>query len=92
MTHTTHFIIVGHMVMEHSDNKRGNLMLLTSWTILLISSKISFHVHHLKALTPAVEHWLERETASWSSKVDSMKDILKKKKKKKKTGPQRRLT
>ena len=25
MTHTTHFIIVGHMVMEHSDKMRGNL-------------------------------------------------------------------
>ena len=64
---------VGHMVKDHSDSKRGNLLLPLHGLLFLISSKESFHMHHLTDriphtmafFSPIVEHWLEREMARW---------------------------
>ena len=81
MTHSTHFILrfygIGHMVKDHSDSEKGNL-LLPHWLLFLINSKGSFictiphRIAHTTALvTPVMEHWLEREIAQW---VHPMKD------------------
>ena len=60
---------VGHMVKDHSDSERGNL-LPPQRVIFPISSKV-FYMHHptdgiihtTAFVTPVVEHWLEREIA-----------------------------
>ena len=60
---------VGHMVKDHSDSERGNL-LPPHGLLFPISSKGSFipyHMHHTTDriahttafVTPVVEHWLE---------------------------------
>ena len=79
-THSTHLQLygVGHMVKDHSDSERGNL-LPPHGLLFPISSKGSFiciipqnRITHTTAfVTPAVEHWLEREIAQW---VHPMKD------------------
>ena len=64
MTHSTHFIycyIASHMVKDHSDSERGNL-LPPHGLLFPISSKIT---HTTAFVTPVVEHWLEREIAQW---------------------------
>ena len=63
---------VRHMVKDHTDSERGNL-LPPHRLIFLISSKGSFYMHHptdrmthtTVFVTPVVEHWLEREIAQW---------------------------
>ena len=80
-THSTHFILwlygVGHMVKDHSDSERGNL-LPPHGLCFPISSKCSLIciipdriIHTMVFVTPAVEHWLEREITQW---VHPMKD------------------
>ena len=70
-----------HMVKDHSESERGNL-LPPHGLLFLISSKGSFiciipaetwvagptnRIAHITAfLTPVVEHWLEREIAQWT--------------------------
>ena len=56
---------VGHMVKDHSDSERGNL-LPPHGLLFPINSKGSFtdRITHTTAfVTPVVEHWLEREIA-----------------------------
>ena len=62
---------VTHMVKDHSDSERGNL-LPPHGLLFLISSKDYFtciipeRITHTTALaSPVVEHWLEREIAQW---------------------------
>ena len=70
-THSTHFYLqlyIGrHMVKDHSDSERGNL-LLTHGMLIPINSKSSFYKHHttdrtgqdtMTFVTPVVEHSLE---------------------------------
>ena len=66
-----------HMLKDHSDSERGNL-LLPHVLLFPINSKGSYMHHptdtpaHTTAfVTPVAEHWLEREIAQW---VHSMKD------------------
>ena len=62
---------VRHIVKDHSDGERGNL-LLPHGLIFPISSK-GFYMHHpidrikhtTAFVTPVVEHWMEREIAEW---------------------------
>ena len=60
------------MVKDHSDSKRGNL-LLPHVLLFSISSKGSFIcttdriAHTTASFTPVVEHWLEGEIAQWDS-------------------------
>ena len=68
---------VRHMVKDHSDSEKGNL-LPPHGLLFSINSKGSFictipdRITHTTAfVTPFVEHWLEREIAQW---VHSMKD------------------
>ena len=69
---------IGHMVKDHSDSERGNL-LPPHGLLFPISSKGSFIMHHpidrivhtTVFVTPVVEHWLEWEIAQW---VNPMKD------------------
>ena len=68
---------VRHMVKNHSDSERGNL-LPPHGLLFPISSKGYFtrtildRIAHTTAfVTPVVEHWLEREIAQW---VHPMKD------------------
>ena len=64
---------VRHMVKDHSDSEKGNL-LPPHRLLLSINSKGSFicTIPHTTAfVTPVVEHWLEREIAQW---VHPMKD------------------
>ena len=80
--HSTHFILrlygVGHMVKDHSDSERGNL-LPPHGLLFLINSKGFFYMHHptdrivhtTAFVTPVVKRWLEREIAQW---VHPMKD------------------
>ena len=65
---------VRHMVKDHSDSEKGNLLPPLS----PINSKGSFictipdRIAHTTAfVTPVMEHWLEREIAQW---VHPMKD------------------
>ena len=65
-----------HMVKDHSDSERGNL-LLPHGLLFLISSKCSLLCiiqqtknTHTMAFTPVVEHWLEREIAQ--CRIDPM--------------------
>ena len=61
---------VSHMVKDHSDSERGNL-LPPHGLLFLINSNGFFYMHHpphriahtTAFVTPVVEHWLERETA-----------------------------
>ena len=74
-THSTHFILrlygVGHMVKDHSDSERGNL-LPPHGLLFPIKHKGSFicTIPHSRG-APVVEHWLEREITQW---VHPMKD------------------
>ena len=68
---------VTHMVKDHSDSERGNLLPLHG-LLFPISSKGSFiciipdrMAHTTAFVTPVMEHWLEREMAQW---VHPMKD------------------
>ena len=68
---------IRHMVKDHSDSEKGNL-LPPHRLLLSINSKGSFictipdRITHTTAfVTPVVEHWLEREIAQW---VHPMKD------------------
>ena len=59
---------VRHMVKDHSDSEKGNL-LPPHRLLFPISSNSSFYMHHptdriahtMAFVTPVVEHWLERE-------------------------------
>ena len=62
---------VRHMVKDHSDSEKENL-LPPHRLLLSINSKGSFictipdRITHITAfVTPVVEHWLEREIAQW---------------------------
>ena len=56
-----------HMVKDHSDSERGNL--LPPHGLLFPTSSKVFYMHHptdrithtTSSVTPVVEHWLERE-------------------------------
>ena len=54
------------MVKDHSDNERGNLLLLLHGLLFLISSKGSFIcptdmiAHTTAFVTPVMEDWLEK--------------------------------
>ena len=68
---------VGHMVKDHSDSEKGNL-LPPHRLLFPINSKGSFIstipdriAHTTTFVTPVVEHWLEREIVQW---VHPMKD------------------
>ena len=64
---------VGHMVKDHSDSERGNLLPLHG-LLFPIDSNCTIPdmiAHTTTFVTPVVEHWLERETAQW---VHPMKD------------------
>ena len=68
---------VRHMVKDHSDSEKGNL-LPPHRLLFPINSKGSFictipdRIAHTTAfITPVLEHWLEREIAQW---VHPMKD------------------
>ena len=54
------------MVKDHSNSKRGNL-LVPYGLLFPISSNGSFIgiIHRQDAVTPVMEHWLEREIAQW---------------------------
>ena len=72
-THSTHFILrlygVGHMVKDHSDSERGNLLPphgLDNERGNLLLPQMLFYMHHPTAfVTPNVWHWLEREIAQY---------------------------
>ena len=53
-THSTHFIFqlygIGHVVNDHSDNKRGNLQLQLKFT-LFESQQGIFYMHHPTDIT-----------------------------------------
>ena len=80
MRHSTHFILqlygVGHMVKNHSDSERGNL-LPPHGLLFPINSKGSFictipqTAHTTAFVIPVMEHRLEREIVQW---VHLMKD------------------
>ena len=88
MTHSTHFILwlydVGHMVKDHSDSERGNL-LPPHGLLFPINSKDSFictiptdRIAYTTAfVTPVVEHWLEQEIdKGYRDKVVYVQSIL----------------
>ena len=63
---------VGHMVKDHSDSERGNLLSPLHVLLFTISSKGSFIctipdriAHTMEFDTPVVEHWLEQEITQW---------------------------
>ena len=66
---------IGHMVKNHSDSERGNL-LPPHRLLFPISSKF-FYMHHptdriphtTAFVTPVVKHWLEQEIAQWEFKL-----------------------
>ena len=69
-THSTHFILrlfgLRHMVKDHSDNKRRN-MLPPHGLLFPISSKGSFicTIPQTGQYIPVMEHWLELEITPW---------------------------
>ena len=62
---------IRHMVKDHSNSKRGNL--LPPHSLLFLISSNFFYMHHpteriahtMAFVTPVVEHWLEQEIAQW---------------------------
>ena len=72
---------VRHMVKDHSDSEKGNL-LPPHRLLFPISSKGSFYVHHptdrivhtTAFVTPVVEHWMEREIAQWVHPMEDRSD------------------
>ena len=64
---------IRHMVKDHSDSEKGNLLPPLHRIFFPISSKSSFitpsidRIAHTTAFvfTHVVEHWLEREIAQW---------------------------
>ena len=70
---------VGHMVKDHSDSERGNL-LPPYGLVFVINSKGSFICTNLQRIaytmvfvTPVVEHRLEREIAQWAHHEESIR-------------------
>ena len=68
------------MVKDHSDSKKGNL-LLPHRLLFPINSKGSFictipdRIAHTTAfVTPVVEHWLEREIVQWVHPIKDRSD------------------
>ena len=64
---------VRHMVKDHSDSERGNLLPPHHGLLFSINSKGSFictipHriAHTMVFVTPVVVHWQEREIAQWA--------------------------
>ena len=61
------------IVKDHSVSEKGNLLPLLHGLLFLNSSKGFVHKHHptertahtMTFITPAVEHWLQHETAQW---------------------------
>ena len=73
---------VRHMVKDHSDSERGNL-LPPHGLLFPISSKGSFiciipdrMTHTTAFVTPVVEHWLEREIAQWVHHEGSIRQSI----------------
>ena len=72
---------VRHMVKDHSNKERGNL-LPQHGLLFAINSKGSFYMHHptdriihtTAFVTPVVEHWLEREIAQWAHLMKDRSD------------------
>ena len=69
---------VRHMVKDHSDSEKGNLLPPHGYSFRLTARGL-FYMHHptdriahtTAFVTPVVDHWLEREIAQW---VHPMKD------------------
>ena len=67
---------VRHMVKDHSDSERGNPLLPHSYSF----QQGFFYIHHptdriahtTAFVTPVVEHWLDREIASYISEYCSV--------------------
>ena len=62
---------IRHMLKDHSDSEKGNLLPLHG-LLFPISSKFFFICIILQTgynitafVTPVIEHWLEREIAEW---------------------------
>ena len=70
---------VRHMVKDHSDSEKGNLLPPHRLLLSINRQQGFFYVHHptdrithnTAFVKPVVEHWLEREIAQW---VHPMKD------------------
>ena len=74
---------VRHMVKDHSDSDKGNLLtphgllfpiISKDYFICIIPDRI---IHTTAFVTPVMEHWLEREIAQWvhyASKAISAKN------------------
>ena len=58
------FYSVSHMVKDHSDSKRGNLLLPLHGLLFPISCTDRI-AHNMAFVTPTVEHWLEWKIAQW---------------------------
>ena len=65
---------IGHMVQNHSNTKRGMLLLALHGLLILISSKGSFiytipdRIAHTTAfVTPVMEHWLKHQLSQSSN-------------------------
>ena len=59
---------VRHMVKDHSDSERGNLL---QQGFFYMHHPTDMIIHTTAFVMPVVEHWLEREIAQW---VHPMKD------------------
>ena len=59
---------VRHMVKDHSDSEKGNLLPPHRLLFPINSKRIA---HTTAFVIPVMEHWLEREIAQW---VHPMKD------------------
>ena len=73
---------VRHMVKDHSDSERGNL-LPPHGLLFPISSKVTFiciipqtGYHIPRLLLPVLEHWLEREIAQWVHHEGSIRRLI----------------
>ena len=75
MMHSTRLYGVRHMVKDHSDSERGNLLPPLPGLFFLIRSKSYFDNNHpthriahtMSFVTPVKEHWLEWEIARYWS-------------------------
>ena len=77
-THSTHFILQlygVHMVKDHSDSERGNLLPPHGLLFSINCKGFICTIPHTTAfVTPVVEHCLEREIAQWVHPIKDRSD------------------
>ena len=67
---------VGHMVKDHSDSDRENLLPLNGLLFPIMHHPSDRIAHTTAFVTPVLEHWLEREIVQWDEIEGSIRQPI----------------